>query len=464
MGAIAKFRTSMASAVVERIQWLREHGISFGGDRDLYAALGYERKLTAKNYKERYARGGIAGRIVDAYPNATWRRDDTIISEVFEEDDPDTITEFERAWQDLQRRLKIWSMFQRVDKLSGQGRYAVLLLGAPGVLTTELPKGKPESLMYLAAFSEEDAGIETYETNSNSERFGLPVTYTLKRADLSTTGVSKQGGLSVSVHWTRVIHVAENLQDNDIFGKPRLERVWNLIDDLEKVTGGGAEAFWLRANQGMQINIDKDAEFEPEDEAALAAEVDEYAHNQRRVMRTRAVDVKTLGSDVADFLNPADAIITQIAGALAIPKRILTGSEMGELASSQDADNWNTQVHDRRTGYAGPSIVHPFVDRLIRYGYLPTPKQYEVHWPPKQNPTEAETVALAKMTAEINGQFGGKVVIQPNEIREILGYEPIDGLDVDPEEEREREDEQAEKLVAALRKGNGNVLNLVVKP
>ena len=88
---------------------------------------------------------------------------------------------------------------------------------------------------------------------------------------------------------------------------------------------------------------------------------------------------------MANFSNPADAILTQIAGSKAIPKRILTGSEMGELASSQDRDNWKDQINGRQTGYAGPYIVRPLVDRLIKYGYLPTPKkgprEYEVRCP-----------------------------------------------------------------------------------
>jgi hypothetical protein len=202
-----------------------------------------------------------------------------------------------------------------------------------------------------------------------------------------------------------------------VYGAPALERCWNLLDDLDKVTGGGAEAFWLRANQGMNINVDKDAVLGPDAIAALKEEVEDYKNNISRVMKTRGAEVKTLGSDTANFANPADAILTQIAGATSMPKRILTGSEMGELASSQDRDNWKDQINGRQTQYAGPYVVCRLVDRLIDYGYLPKPKQYTVVWPHIEVLTEQEKSAGAVAWANAN-RTQGSIVFTPSEIRD----------------------------------------------
>ena len=359
---VAEFRAA-ASLLIERIQWMRQHGITFKGDRDLYEVLGYDRVLEPKDYRDRFARGGIAGRVVEALPNATWRGG----VELIEDEDPENETPFEKAWADLDKRLKIVPMLRRADILAGQGRYAILLIGAPGELNTELPNGRPEKLLYLTPFAEDDATITKWELDTENPRFGLPSEYMLRRMDITSMAFTKP------VHWSRCIHIAEGCLDNDVFGLPALERIWNLLDDLEKVTGGGAEAFWLRANQGLQIDIDKDMELSEPARQALASEVEQYRNNISRVMKTRGTTVNTLGSDTANFSNPADSILTQIAGSKSIPKRILTGSEMGELASSQDRDNWKDQVNGRQTGYAGPFIVRPLVDRLIEYGYLPKP-------------------------------------------------------------------------------------------
>lgn len=268
-----------------------------------------------------------------------------------------------------------------------------------------------------------DATIHSFDTNIHSDRFGYPAMYQLRRVDATSQEMQEP------VHWSRIIHLAEGCLDNDVYGMPRLERVWNLLDDLEKVTGGGAEAFWLRANQGLHLNVDKELDMKTAEREALSQQVEEYQHQLRRAIKTRGVDVEVLGSDTAKFGDSADAILTQIAGALAIPKRVLTGSEMGELASSQDRDNWKDQINGRQTGYAEPYIVRPVVDRLIAYGYLPSPikgvREYQVVWPHIETLTENEKVTGAEGWARVN-QTAGTLVFLPEEIRsKWAGMEPL---------------------------------------
>lgn len=421
-----------ASVLLERMQFLKQAGITFQGKRDLYEIFGYDRILTNKNYRDRYARGGIAKRIVEALPKATWRGG----IELIEDENPKVSTEFEKLWETLEARLHIWSTLMRADILAGLGAYSVVLIGADGPLDTELSKGKgPDSLLYLTPFSggggpqfqsrtnntatmDADASIMSLVTDPSNERFGLPEFYQLKRLDINAPE------FQVPVHWSRVIHIAEGCLDDEVYGQPTLENCWNLLDDLDKVTGGGAEAFWLRANQGLQLDVDKDLTLETSEKQALKDQADEYANQMRRMLRTRGVTVTPLGSDVANFLAPADAIITQIAGSKGIPKRILTGSEMGELASSQDRDNWKDQVNGRQSGYAGPNIVRPLIDRLIKYNYLPKPKEYEVKWAQIQVLTDQEKSAGALEWAQTLTSEGP--VFLRDEIRDHwYGMEPL---------------------------------------
>lgn len=431
-----------ASVLLDRLQFMRQAGISFRGARDLYEIFGYDRVLGYSDYEERYRRGGLAKRIVEAYPKATWRGG----IKLYEDEDPTNITEFEQAWLDLELRLKIWATLQRVDILAGLSTYAVLLIGAPGALDTELPRGDEtaKSLLYLSPFSggggpggantrlrgpmwDADCSILEFETNIRSARFGLPLWYQLKRTELSSPDLQKK------IHWSRIIHVAEGCLNDDVYGTPTLESVWNLLDDLDKVTGGGAEAFFLRANQGMHLDIAKDMAL-PDAKAAienLRTQSEEYANGITRWLRTRGVTVTPLGSDTANFGPPADAILTQIAGSKGIPKRILIGSEMGQLASGQDADNWNTQVNDRRTSYAMPFIIRPLVDRLIRYGYLPKPTKYDVAWPVIQNLTETEKSAGASQWASVNAT-AKQTIFSRDEIRQKwFGLKPGSELDTE---------------------------------
>jgi hypothetical protein len=208
-------------------------------------------------------------------------------------------------------------------------------------------------------------------------------------------------------------------------GTPRLERVWNLLDDLEKITGAGAEAFWLRAHQGYVAEIDKDTQMDADEQTAMRDHIEEFAHQIRRTVGLRGVNFKALGADTANFGPNVDAILTQIAGGSEIPKRILTGSEQGELASSQDTANWNTRVQDRRNQFAAPMVVRQTVDRFIELGALPKPEQYEVRWPKMRDMSDAERAAIAQQWASINYEFGGTVVTA-EEIRDrVLDLPPL---------------------------------------
>jgi hypothetical protein len=413
----------LESSLVSRAMLAAASGSAFGGKRNWNDALGYppSNVLKPSDYRERYDRDSMAGRVVDAFPDATWRGTG---GEILENEDPENITTFEQAWMDLAKRLHVWSYFRRADVLAGLGRFAVVLIGAPGDLGSPLTRVSADNIAFLSTFGEEDVDVKTWETDANNARFGFPLTYAFKRL----TGDSKQ--VAKVVHWTRIIHVADGLLDDNVYGAPRLKRVWNDLDDLMKVKGGGSEAFWLRANQGIQFDIDKDLKPSPEDKEAMKTEIDEYVHNIRRILRTRGVTANTLGSDVADFSNNYNCVISNISAGCKVPQRILIGSERGELASTQDRDNWTERVQDRRDDYAGPLVVRQMVDRFIEIGALPKPEQYDVHWPAVNDLTDEQKVDIASKYADIN-QKAGETVVTANEIRDwALGKDPIDPEDL----------------------------------
>jgi hypothetical protein len=318
-------------------------GLTFGGKRDIYTALGYQRRILPIDYRSRYKRNAVAARIVEAFPSDTWRGD----GELVEDEDPKTFTQFEQAWEELNTRLRIWTLFKRADILAGIGRYSIILIGAPGNLDEPLEKVAAKDIAYLTPFAEEDATIERFDIDTNSPRFGQPTFYTIKRTQAMTPDSSNSTAIGKRAHWTRVIHVADGLLDDPIFGTPRLERCWNLLDDLEKVTGGGAEAFWNRSNQGTQFDIDPTLNPSAAELESLKEQVEKYKHGLDRVLTTRGLKINTLGSDVANFSNPIDAIISQICTGIGIPQRILMGSERGQLASTQDRDSWFERVGAR---------------------------------------------------------------------------------------------------------------------
>lgn len=439
-------RILAGSSLADRFILAKQLGYTFGGKRKMYQVLGYDETITWRQYRDRYARGGIAGRVVDALAKTVWRG----VGVVYEDEDPKTDTDFEKAWKALNERLSVWALLGRAHILSRLGSFSVLLLGVPGELDTPLQKGKPEDLLYITPFSGgvidtsiqrgqstsgigADVDVKEWDQDPKSPRFGQPLTYQLRRTNITTPELQRP------VHWSRLIHVAApGFLDDAIFGPPGLESTWNYLDDLDKVVGGGSEAFWLRANAGIQFDIDKKTTIpsDPKDAAAeldrLKEQAEAYEHQMSRQIRTRGVNINQLGSDVADFSSPADILLTLIAGTTGIPKRILTGSEMGELASSQDRDNWNDQVKDCRDAYAKPIILRQFITRLIEYGYLPKPAQWDVEWPDIEAMSEDEKLDTAKKAQALNA--GGEIVITGAELRETyLDLEPLGDDDLQVE-------------------------------
>jgi hypothetical protein len=146
-----------------------------------------------------------------------------------------------------------------------------------------------------------------------------------------------------------------------------------------------------------------------------------------------------LGSDTPDPSGNLDSLLKLIAGTHGVPLRILTGSEAGELASSQDATNWAAQIDDRRSGYAAPKIVRPFIEKMIETGNLPEPEgTMSIEWDALASLSEKEKADIGKTRAEsiaaYVGADGADYVMPLREFRyEILGL---------PEESEYEEDEE----------------------
>jgi hypothetical protein len=445
----------LTTALLFRSRLANTAGHTYGGKRDLYRALGFQRELQPADYRSRYRRNAVANRIVKAFPLATWRG-----GEVIEDADAKTDTAFEQAFIDLDTRLKVWDTFKKADVLAGIGRYAIILIGAPGPLDTPLESCSAEEIVYLTPFAEEDATIQSFDIDIKSSRFGMPEYYTVKRTSMKSTDSINTATIGRRVHWTRCLHVADGLLDDRIYGEPRLECVWNDLDNLEKIAGGGAEAFWRRADQGTQFDLDPTLDVSDDQKKALKDQLEEYEHGLRRYILSRGMKVKSLGSDVADIKSNVEAIVTLISTGCGIPQRVLMGSEQGKLAAKQDRANWDNRVTDRQNEYAGPCVVRPFVERLIGFGAIPEPKNpaWHVTFSNISTMDDEQRAEVAKSWASLNNLMADTVV-KPNEIRErVLLLPPLDPKDLAAQAALAQENAVATVLEAALESGNTAVI------
>jgi hypothetical protein len=367
---------------------------SYGGNRDLMLALGYKAELVFTDFFARYKRQEIAKAVIDRPVKATWQG----VLELQESNEPEE-TEFEKAWRELNRDLGLKSKLSRLDRLTGIGRYGVLLLGFNDISRNEdwikpLSAGKKQ-LKYIRPLGESTAEIDSFEDNPGNERYGMPLLYNIQTIDPST-----KGSRAVKVHYSRVIHVTDSPLESDVYGTPRLEAIFNRLMDVEKIAGGDAEMFWRGARPGYHGKLDPEYQATPEFKADLQNQLAEFEHNLTRFLINEGIDLESLAQQIADPSTHLDTQLKLISSETGIPIRILTGSERGELASSEDRSEWLSYVQTRREEHAEPCIVRPFVDKLIEYGVLPEPSDdYNVKWSDLFAQSEKMRVEIGKSRA-----------------------------------------------------------------
>lgn len=405
LNAVDLNRLQNLSMIASRLALAGRVGQSHNGSRDLYETLGYPSEIKSADLISQWKRQGIARAVVDRPVKATWQGD-LYITESTEEDE----TKLEIAYKQLDKKIRLKEKMMRVDRLACLGEYAVLLLGFDdsSQQTWSQPVTEGErKLMYARPVSKGNIDIDAYETDPSNPRFGLPRIYsiTLENPDGSESTKTRE----LKVHYSRIIHVAYDLLENDVEGEPVMESVYNRLKDLEKMVGGSAEMFWRGARPGYFGSAKEDYSVDTKTQEDLKEQLDEYEHNLRRFLLAEGIDIKNLDQQISDPKGHVMVQLQMISAATGIPLRILIGSERGELASTQDQKNWKEFIQHRRTEQVETSIVRPFVDRLIEYGVLPGIKDeeegYGVAWSDLFAIGEKEKSEIGKSRAEALARY-----------------------------------------------------------
>jgi hypothetical protein len=408
---VSKIR-QLSSALFNRALLAMRLGQQFGGKRKLYDVFGYPKTLTIDHLLSKYQRQDITSRVVDMPPERTWST-------------PPTMKELrggKEKWEEFVRRTQLWDRIIQADKLCAFGPFSVLWIGLPGAQDSPARNvSRIDDILYLQAYGAGNVEVKEYEDDTSKARYGQPTIYEIKVGPEASRRTKR-------VHFSRVVHIVDRPLQGMMFGEPRLAQIYNVLDDILKISGGSAETYWLTANRGMQVDVDKDMELQAGDVAALEDEIEEFQHQLRRVMRTRGVKITPLGSEVADPRGVFETLVALLASATSIPQRILTGAEAGQLASEQDRANWAEYVKQRRETFAEPYVLRPIMQRLGSLGYLPADAWEKAifEWPEAfhMSPLELANARASDARAVVNfsrrTQFGNPVVTD-KEAREMLG-------------------------------------------
>lgn len=407
--------------------------------RDINAECGYPDTLSVHDCKLLYDREGISTRIVSLFPEETWVDDPMLFSrpshpDMEEKERNKRDDAFANAWRELQDMFNIFHYLSRIDEISGIGHFGILLLGTndggklcdpiPVVEEREKNKNKEAApgayaLHYLRPFDASVITVSKYDNDPRSPRYGSPVEYQIKMNTYeygsSIEESSVQPSQTVNVHWTRVIHVADNRKTSEVFGVPRMQTVYNRLYDLRKVLGGSGEMFWKGGFPGYSFEVSPEVSGTVTiDKNSLKNQIDAYTNSLQRYIALEGMTAKSLAPQVADPDSHVNTAVRAIAISMGVPYRIFAGSEEAKLASSEDTKRWNKRIRKRRDKYVNPLLIRPFVDRLISLGVLPQPERgYCIKWPDlneetnKQKAETFETKARGYQEAVKSWAMGG---------------------------------------------------------
>ncbi|HII3852956.1 TPA: anti-CBASS protein Acb1 family protein, partial [Pasteurella multocida] len=149
-------------------------------------------------------------------------------------------------------------------------------------------------------------------------------------------------------------------------------------------------------------------------------------------------DVSVLSVAPADPMPTWTVSANLFASSVRMPFTILFGQQTGRLASDEDKNDWASRCNERRNTFL-TDLILKFINRLIKFGVLDSPKNEEitVTWSDLLAPSEKEKILNAKelsSVAESSVRAFGISAINPNEIRAIMELEPLEEDDLEPPE------------------------------
>ena len=431
---------SNQSLIQSRSDIMAKAGTTFGGLRKHYEIFGWPIAPDFDYYLHLYRRGGIAKRIISAYPFATWRTAPTL-QEKGKDKTATEETQFEKQWVQLVDKRKLFHYLERVDRMARMGTYALLFLGYSDAVDYNMlaePVGALrgtdpwDKLLYLQPYAENQVIVNQWDTVPSSPRFGMPLIYqiqfSLPSIGGNTSGIINQ---SVLVHFSRVLHVAEDVLESDLIGAPALESIINYLLDLEKLHGSAAEAFFQQHPPGLIFSAQADANIDTttftDDDGQ--SRINDFIHGLKRWLALQGIDVTQIKPELGDPNPCKEMLLELMAGTCGIPKRILVGSERGELASGQDETAWNKRVEERQQNWAEPFVLRPLADELILKGVLPMPGQdgYSVEWSEQEAIGEKDKAEISDKRSSAIQKYASSPnteQIVPVEVflREVMGF------------------------------------------
>jgi hypothetical protein len=291
------------------------------------------------------------------------------VEDTAEKPDPN----FDKQVQTVLAQLNAKSVFTQMAVFERLFGWSIIVEGyADHGKTLEAPVESPQEIRDIVAYSPLQFSVQTSDedTEEKSERFGLPVFYTLAR-----TGINQ-----VKVHFSRVIHSATRLLTHPYNGISVLEPVYDDLTVLRNVRWGLGQTIFRYGSGFPDVEV----------QGATKKMLDDLEQSQQfRSLQSRTyflhsdktkLDFKGLAGRALDPEPYYLPIMENISAGSGVPLAILRGAQAGELTGSEvNEREYFKLISDAQSRYE-PG-VRALIDTLIACGQVKTNvKDYKIVW------------------------------------------------------------------------------------
>lgn len=416
---------------------------------DHFADFGYPDHLTFEQLYRMYRRNGVAAAGVDKTIRKTWQ-DNPFLQEKERDGSQQGEADETTLEREIRQRfddLRLWARLAEADRMSMVGGYAGVILRFADSKNFDQPvdrvPGGLGGIVEIIPAWEGQLQVSQWDTDERSETYGQPKMFQFSESAVDT---SKKQPRNIVIHPDRVIVWSK---DGSVNGLSALEPGYNALIDMEKVRGAGGEGFWKNAKSAPVLEIDKEAKI-AEMAKAMGVPVEEIPDKMNeqvadwnagfdQLLMIMGMQAKTLNVTLPSPEHFYAVALQDFAASMNIPVKILVGMQTGERASQEDADEWAQTNMSRRANQTVPNVMS-LVNRLERVGILPE-RDWHLDWADLTEASMSEKIDRAYKMADTNAklQSNGEWVFTPEEIRSVVGYEPLSDaeklVDDTPDEE-----------------------------
>lgn len=341
------------------------------------------------------------------------------VEEVAEKPNPEWSREVSKVLDDLNAKAVLTQMtvFERLF-----GWAIIALTYVDRGKDVAMPLQDPKEIRQLVPYSSLQFTVQPNDEDKNveSDRFGLPILYTVRRS-----GVSQ-----AKLHYSRVIHCATQLLDHPYKGMSALECIY---DDL---------TVWRNERWGFGQTIVRYGSGFPDVTIAGASkkDIDDFAEShQFKTLHSKSyfvhdekktLEFKGLAGRALDPAPYATPVLESLSCGTGIPLALLRGAQAGALTGSEVNEREYFKFISGLQTLLEP-VIWELIDRLMETGQIRRVNDYRIVWLSGIELSEKDKAAVDLSRAQERNLKSGWMTV--DEIR-------------------------AEQGLAALPKGEGNVV------